>query len=283
MLESNFTRGQISFEQAEGVEPLPAQLGLKQISQVLRARLWQIFLIHVDDEMGAIGLRTNLGPIWRTLFKDYCVSKLGMFSDEVGDRRTDFIDRLKPSFQQGQYSEVLGTVEWFVRRASESSLRKLVQSVLEEEYCAYRLIDLSIVPIATAEEGRVFVTALSDLSRPQLGGARAHLLQAGSMLTAGKFADSVRDSIHAVESVARTLTGESSLAKSLQELSKGHPLHPALKNGFNNIYGYTSDANGIRHPMIGDDGPAVGEAEAIFMLGACAAFVTFLVSLRSYT
>lgn len=40
-------------------------------------------------------------------------------------------------------------------------------------------------------------------SRPGLGGARTHLLKAGSSLTAGEYADSVRESIHAVESVAR--------------------------------------------------------------------------------
>jgi hypothetical protein len=152
---------------------------------------------------------------------------------------------------------------------------------MEEEHCAYRLIENNIVPIASEEEGRAIYSALEVTSRPGLGGARAHLLKAGSSLTTGQYADSVRESIHAVESVARSLTGEASLQKALAEISKKHPMHPALKQGFNNIYGYTSDANGIRHPMIGDEAAMVGEVEAIFMLSSCAAFVTYLANVAS--
>jgi hypothetical protein len=36
-------RKRLTFEQAEGAEPLPAQLKLREVSQELRARLWQIF------------------------------------------------------------------------------------------------------------------------------------------------------------------------------------------------------------------------------------------------
>ena len=32
-------------------------------------------------------------------------------------------------------------------------------------------------------------------------------------------------------------------------------LHPALRQAFNNLYGYTSDEEGIRHPLL--DNPAV--------------------------
>jgi hypothetical protein len=36
-------RKRLTFEQAEGVEPLPSQLELKEVSPELRARLWSVF------------------------------------------------------------------------------------------------------------------------------------------------------------------------------------------------------------------------------------------------
>jgi hypothetical protein len=197
----------------------------------------------------------------------------------VGNQIGQLIATWRPIFEKGSYSHILGLVEWLARHSADPRLAASFGKILEEERCAYRLVEGSIVPIASPEEGQALSEAVVALQKTSLGGGRSHLLKAGSELTAGRYADSVRESIHAVESVARSLTGEASLQKALTALSKNHPLHPALRNGFNNIYGYTSDANGIRHPMVGDEGVQVGEAEAIFMLGACASFVTFLVRL----
>jgi hypothetical protein len=55
-------------------------------------------------------------------------------------------------------------------------------------------------------------------------------------------------------------------------------IHRALKHGFGNIYGYTSDEKGIRHPLLDDEKANVDEADALFMIGACAAFVSYLIN-----
>ena len=49
---------------------------------------------------------------------------------------------------------------------------------------------------------------------------------------------------------------------------------------FNALYGYTSDANGIRHA--GDiGGPASTFEEAKFMLVSCSAFINYLLGVWS--
>ena len=53
-------------------------------------------------------------------------------------------------------------------------------------------------------------------------------------------------------------------------------IHPALEAGFQKLYAYTSDEHGIRHAL-NRDGANVDEADAIFMLGACASFVSYLI------
>ncbi len=54
-------------------------------------------------------------------------------------------------------------------------------------------------------------------------------------------------------------------------------IHGALKSGIKSIYGYTSNEQGIRHPLLEKDAPNVDESDALFMLSACAAFVSYLV------
>ena len=52
-------------------------------------------------------------------------------------------------------------------------------------------------------------------------------------------------------------------------------VHPALEKAFSNLYGYTSDAGGIRHALT-DESFLPTYADAKFMLVACSAFVNFL-------
>ncbi|MGQ0446262.1 MAG: hypothetical protein ACT4O2_14345, partial [Beijerinckiaceae bacterium] len=96
-------------------------------------------------------------------------------------------------------------------------------------------------------------------------------------LTAGNYTSSIRESIHAVESVARTLAPSGKLSEALAKLEKSAVIHGGLKKGFSSIYGYTSDEQGIRHPLLDDSQAKVDEADALFMIGACAAFVSYMI------
>ena len=42
------------------------------------------------------------------------------------------------------------------------------------------------------------------------------------------------------------------------------------------LYGYTSDERGLRHPLLEREEANVGMDEAVFMLGACASFASYL-------
>jgi hypothetical protein len=99
------------------------------------------------------------------------------------------------------------------------------------------------------------------------------LVKAASALIAGKAADSIRESINAVESVARVLGGANSLSAALSKLKAKNVIHPVLEKGFNTLYGFTSDEQGIRHPLL-EVSEAKMEADAIFMIGASAYFTS---------
>ena len=65
--------------------------------------------------------------------------------------------------------------------------------------------------------------------------------------------------------------------RSLNQLrNQGLLEHPALHQGLEKLYGYTSDEQGVRHSLLDQGQSNVGQDEAVFMLGACASFASYL-------
>jgi hypothetical protein len=152
---------------------------------------------------------------------------------------------------------------------------EVVNAILERCRLAYRVFDeVVIAPIGSDAERATIEQAFADLAATEYHGARTHLRKAAEQLTAGKFADSVRESIHAVEATARVLEPSAALSSALGRLENS----AKIKHGFGNLYGYTSDEKGIRHPLLDDGTANVDEIDALFMIGACAAFVSYLIN-----
>lgn len=51
-------------------------------------------------------------------------------------------------------------------------------------------------------------------------------------------------------------------------------VHPALRGAFQKLYGYTSDADGIRYALLEESNLDFEDAK--FMLVSCSAFVNYL-------
>ena len=109
-------------------------------------------------------------------------------------------------------------------------------------------------------------------------GSAAHLRKASECINEGDWAGSVRESINAVESVARQLDPEAAqtLGPALKSIERRGALHPTLKKAFEKLYGYTNNEQGIRHAYLSQMDARVGQDEAVFMLGACASFASYL-------
>ena len=158
--------------------------------------------------------------------------------------------------------------------------------ILEQERSGYRFISGVIAPIASTEERETVEDAL-DTTRghPKLAGTFIHLRDSLKLLSNRQSLDelvyrnSIKESISAVESICQVIAGErATLGDGLKiiERASNIELHRALKQAFSSLYGYTSDANGIRHALL--DEPNLELEDAQFMLVACSAFVNYLVS-----
>ena len=108
----------------------------------------------------------------------------------------------------------------------------------------------------------------------------SHLNQALSHFshrTNPDYRNSIKESISAVEALVKIFLNNSNgtLGQLLNKLERERNLHPALKASLSSLYGYTSDADGIRHALIESSEPSHKDAK--FMLVACSAFVSYLM------
>ena len=108
-------------------------------------------------------------------------------------------------------------------------------------------------------------------------GANKHIERALNYLFDRKnpdYANSIKESISAVESIAKEITGKE---KSLTALTQGLNLPPAFKTGLDALYNWTSKDGGIRHAATGESLPQ-NQKTALFMLIICSAFVHYIIA-----
>jgi len=192
-------------------------------------------------------------------------------------------ERVKAMVYDQPLHKLLDFLEFLLRSRFFPDERKtFFAENFEECLAAWRVVDNMFLPISTEEEASAIKQALREVEGSGPKGARTHLKASADFLAKGKWADSVRESIHAVEATGKSIESGNTLADVLKNLrKKGRPIHPALVDGFLSIYGYTSDEKGVRHSMVNEEVANVGEKEAVFMFGSCASFARYLLRLSS--
>ncbi|SEO35534.1 hypothetical protein SAMN04487843_101108 [Methylobacterium sp. ap11] len=273
-------RTKVTFEQAEGLAPLPQQLKAREISSELRAIMWAYIFGELEGHKNTRHrpYHFTTGP-WSTILEDFHVLRLYKNVDEFSAKISDVYPFIKSIMTQSNYGMFFGFLQFVIRHNDcPDDLANAVNEILIKSRSAYRVVEKTIVPIGSDEELSAVIGAFADVHAQKFKGARSHLRQAAEGLSEGRFADSVRDSIHAVEATARVITTKSKLSDALTELEKSAKMHGSMKAGFDRLYGWTSDEKGIRHPLLNEGDANVSEADALFMLGACASFVSLLIA-----
>lgn len=285
--DMNVDHHSLTFSQRYGHEPAPSPLALGQISKEARIRLWDLLYQHVERPRNVMS--EYIFPVLHRKFLGRPADDFGIFFDQnkLG-YSSNVASYISENYRQlfldnSPFNKVFDVLEMVMRHPKcPKSFIKGVAEIFEECQMAY-VVDINqpptIMPAATKEEGAAIVGAMNELRDAGLGGAEAHLRNAGSCINQRDWAGSVRESINAVESVARLLDKNKSnkLATALESLDSKHSIHPALKEGFKKLYGYTSEEQGVRHALLDSKESAVGQDEAVFMLGACASFVSYLL------
>jgi hypothetical protein len=195
---------------------------------------------------------------------------------------------LKGFFFQIAWHDVYNLLEFIAnnQQAVEPGVRRdtlieSLNSVLSAEMSGYRFVNDCLAPITNQHEiASIEATRRTGQSRELLG-VQTHIETAVALLSKKPepdFRNSIKESISAVESIAKAITGEESggLERPLAILDKKVGFHGGFKAGLLAMYGYASDEDGVRHAMLEE--PNVGFDEAKFMLVACSAFVNFIIA-----
>jgi hypothetical protein len=125
---------------------------------------------------------------------------------------------------------------------------------------------------------------VQEVVRSQYGSCSNHIKKAIKLMydkDKPDYENSIKEAITAVEAICQIIlnNNKTTLGEALKLLEKdGLKIHPALKDAFIKLYGYTSDENGIRHAG-GLDEPKSTFEEAKYMLVSCSAFVSYLICL----
>ena len=279
----------LTFSQRHGYEPLPEPMQLEKLSDDLRREIWNVTRGYLNAIMSG------------NIDDDYYHEKVVQFlenilgrilqkpEDEIDTSYDEVLNQFKKLILQDSFNKVLDLIEIIVKKGWEDwvdeELAKPISELFERQPAAYYL-DMSggspyrFFPRSNEAQGKATREAIKTIRDGGMEGAATHLRDAAAHINARQFADSISDSIHAVESVARRIDPKSNtLGDALDSLEKaGLIKHPALKESFSKLYGYTSDEQGIRHALLDKNSPDVDLDEAMFMFGACASFAAYLVN-----
>ena len=284
----------LTFSQRHGYEPLPEPMQLEELSDDLRREIWNAIWKLLLSQRHTKAISTHIGTIDTYHFSEeirrFLESVLGKLlkkpEDEIDTSYGQVLNQFKSLMLQGGFNEVLDLVE-ILANDSEYVGEEFVNSISEsfERCVAAYWLDKSkyphkFFPRSNEAQGEATREAIKTIRDGGMEGAATHLRDAAAHINAQQFADSISDSIHAVESVARQIDPKSNtLGDALKALEKkGLLTNGQLKTGVEKIYAYTNNEEGIRHAQVFKDSPDVDLDEAMFMFGACASFAAYLVN-----
>jgi len=272
----------MKFSERQGIVKPADVIQKEEMSIHLRSSIWNILDREIWQSEGFVsnrqggvggGISTFAESLWELHFKEP-TDQIRIFND------SEILKKIRYRFFDCSWHEVYDFLEFVLTYEPwRKDVTEQMNLVLGRELAAYRVVHGHVTEIIDEVEIQALEEALADDNFP---GVRDHLTTALEHLSRREdpdYRNSIKESISAVEAMAWHVTSKksSTLGEALRELEKRHKLHPALKQGFSKLYGYTSEADGIRHAML--DEPNLTADDAKYMMVSCTAFVNYLKTL----
>jgi len=275
------------FSQRKGLKPIKSVIQSDSMDDELRNGLWDALSVCYWERVtrdywgrkrisGDDDLHTLFQRLWHSYFK--------WPLDTLDDFWPETRSKIREYFFNCEWYEVYDFIEFVANyypgdRQNEQFIR-FCKSLLEREVSAYRFVGGRIIQITSEEE----ISEIEEALQVSVSPVQEHLNRALDLLADRRnpdYRNSIKESISAVECLCKVIANdeEATLAQALREIESKVALHPALKSAFSKLYGYTSQAEGIRHALM--DETSLGSEDAKFMLASCSAFVNYLLAKAS--
>lgn len=288
----------VLFSERNGLWSVSDVLQIEEINRVTRDDLYNILYLYLelDDYRG-----------WdEDLCSDIWIHCWHAPIDAFPNNTYDFAAKLKHHIKQGVWMHVYDLIEYVVSHSrqkyfsegmhssfcatynpewttAQTMLTVVLNRKFQDDNVGYRIINNCVTPIANEYEIQTIEQALH--SPEKYSGVRTHISKAVELISkkeAHDYANVITQSIASVESAVAVYTGKKRgrVKDALKLLEDRGLLHPALSEGWNSIYGFTSDAEGLRHSTISGEVKA-DIALAKYMLVSCSSFANYLIELDS--
>lgn len=278
------------FSERYGYKPVRETIQKESMDDALKSSIWNIFK-QIIIEQGEFNQTSswpniqqyNLYPFFRAYWGTFLKKPLDEMPDTVSSIQRDIYQHF---FNQLKWYEIYDFIEFIInhlpsdwkKTRHQETFIKLINIVLERENSAYRIINDDITPITSEQEIQSIEEALENSN--EFSGVQQHLKQALALMSDRQnpdYRNSMKESISAVEGICRIISGDKndSFKKALAKIETKYQVHSSLKEGFNKLYAYTSDGDGIRHAMLEESNLTYIDAK--FMLVACTNFINYLI------
>ena len=273
------------FSERYGYKPVRQIIQKESMDLELRNGIWSIFNDCFWNKKHDYGrwnyyrdsnLKNLIYSYWFNLFKEP--------TDTIPLKTVDAIKHIRSFFFRCEWHTIYSFIEETLENYPEQYTVKeeifiaLINQLLEKENSAYRIVNNQIIEITSEQEIQSIEDALENTN--QYSGIQQHLNQALKLMSDRQkpdYRNSIKESISAVESICKIVTNDekTTLGKALKVIEDKFGLHPALKSSLSQLYGYTSDGDGIRHAMLEESNLSYSDAK--FMLVACTNFINYLI------
>ena len=267
------------FSQREGIKPLPEPFRLNNIPDLVRAEL-------VDLIIEDFRARKRLSDISGQLDENYSrvFAELNHVSYHRSyDRSAVHKDQILRIIETGQYNEVLDLLEVYQRFLPDQSVQ--INRIFNKHKAAYTLITSDswhrFVPRTCIEDSVALQQNIDDLSGDKFKPVRDHLHKAITTMNmldedAKNFGSAINHCIGAVETACKVATGnpKADVKTTIEQMPvTSMTEHTAFRKAVVKLYGFTSDAGGLRHGGEGE----YDLADTLFMLSICAAICSYII------
>lgn len=273
----------MKFTQRIGLNPIQKLVQKESLDDDLRKSLWNAVTIvyweYIKYSASSWGetkycnLNNMAIGIWANFFKEPI--------DTIPSYFPDVIAALRKWYFSASWGEVYDFIEFLSQTGPSERKNQFIEMVnryLNRENSAYRFVSGELTEITSQIE----IDAVESAADSPYQNVRTHLKAALHLMNDKEHPDyrnSIKESISAVEAAAKNITqnNKATLDDALIIIERDGKLHGALKKAFSALYGYTSDANGIRHALLEDS--SLKKSDARFMLISCSAFVNYLLEI----
>lgn len=254
----------------------------ESITEELRNRIWSAIYSYFLREYESLPYNTHF-PLVDDIFSGFLKKPL----DNLSIVQSSVIKEIRITICKSPWYEIYDFLEFILNnnyinqryhQIKKDNFLAEIEKILTEENSAYRVIDNQIVEITSEQEIQSIEDALENTN--QYSGVQQHLNQALKLLSDRHnpdYRNSIKESISAVESICKIVTQnkKATLGDALKSIERTYGLHEALKKSLSQLYGYTSDSDGIRHAMLEESN--LSYIDAKFMLVACTNFINYLI------